>query len=348
MIDELVRPHFRSFKPYVSARTEVLNAKIFLDANELPVANPVDTENIHLNRYPDPSQAEVRKVLSERLSLGPEMIFAGVGSDEIIDLLVRLFCEPGRDSVAILEPTYGVYKVAADVNAVRSIPIELTRQFQIDLPTTRSALEPGTKLMFLCSPNNPTGNILDRNDIVSLCEETRGIVVVDQAYVEFAPPSDDLARQVARLENLVVLRTFSKAWGLAGIRFGYCVANAQIVSYLMKIKSPYNISAATSHLVLKALGDGIFVNNAIEEIVRERERVAGELRASNLVASVYPSNANFLLAEFQNAVRVYEILREAGIVVRRRTESRLRNCLRLTIGTRAENDRLLSAIRTIA
>ncbi len=346
MIEELIRPHLRTFKPYVSARSEVLDAKIFLDANELPVGNPVGEGGIGLNRYPDPFQIDLRKAIANGLAVDPEMIFTGVGSDEIIDLLIRLFCEPALDSVTVVEPTYGVYRVAANVNAVRTTTIELNEQFQIDLASTLASVRPDTKLIFLCSPNNPTGNVLNREDILSLCKKTSAIVIVDQAYVEFANGSDDLARIVRELENLVVLRTFSKAWGLAGIRLGYCIAHAQIVSYLLRIKSPYNVSAVTSRLALNALKNRNFLVNAVATIIEERNRLATRLNALPCVVKVYPSDANFFLVEFQDAHLVFETLRRAGIIVRRRSEPRLANCLRLTVGTREENELLLSEIRT--
>jgi histidinol-phosphate aminotransferase len=345
MIDELVRPHLRTFKPYVSARSEVLDANIFLDANELPIKNPVSVQGIALNRYPDPFQIELRKMIAAGISVDPEMIFTGVGSDEVIDLLIRLFCEPGRDSVAIVEPTYGVYRVASNINGVRTITVDLNEQFQFDLSGIRTKIEPNTKLIFLCSPNNPTGNLLNRMDIVDLCRQTSAIVVVDQAYIEFAPASADLALQVVELDNLVVLRTFSKAWGLAGIRLGYCIANTQIVSYLMKIKPPYNVSAITSRLALNALKNRGFLVNATKSVVDERDRLANELRSLSGVVKVYPSDANFLLIEFQDAIRVFKALQGVGVIVRRRSEPRLVNCLRFTIGSRKENDLLLSELR---
>jgi len=347
VIDALIRPHLKEFKPYVSARSEVLDAQIFLDANELPVKNPVSPAEMNLNRYPDPFQIDLRKTLATMLSVTPEMIFTGVGSDEIIDLLIRLFCEPGRDSVAIIDPTYGVYKVAADLNAIRTISLQLNQQFQLDVTGIKTTIEPNTKLVFLCSPNNPTGNVLKGEDITALCSATNAIIVADQAYVEFARPSDDLAGSALEHENLVVLRTFSKAWGLAGIRLGYCVANERTVSYLLRIKSPYNVSAITSRLATNALKNRVFLRNSISTIVAERARLAESLQSLAVVVHVYPSEANFLLVEFNDAVRVYESLRGAGIIVRRRSEPRLRNCLRLTVGTSEENDLVLSNIRKL-
>lgn len=347
MIDGLIRTHLRTFKPYVSARSEVLNARILLDANELPLQNPLSVDGVDINRYPDPFHGELRRAIAGWISVEPETVFTGVGSDEIIDLLVRLFCEPGKDSVVIAEPTYGVYKVAADVNGIHTIQIELNERFQIDPTNTLASIRTDTKLVFLCSPNNPTGNVLSREDIVSLCKGTSAIVVVDQAYVEFARPSDDLAGLVRRFENLVVLRTFSKAWGMAGIRLGYCIANAQIVSYLLRIKSPYNVNILTSRLALKALKNRDFLVSAAALITVERERLVRALEALRTVVRVYPSDANFLLVEFRDAHRVFETLHRAGIIVRRRSEPRLANCLRLTIGTKEENELVLSVIRSM-
>ena len=348
MIEDLIRPHLRTFKPYVSARSEVLEAKIYLDANELPVRNPTRVGELEINRYPDPFQLEVRRAIAKGCSVNPEMVFTGVGSDEIIDLLIRLFCEPGRDSIAILEPTYGVYGVAANINAVKTIPIELDDQFQIDVPRTIRTVGPNTKLIFLCSPNNPTGNVLNRKDIIALSKKTNAIVVVDQAYVEFAPASDDLSRQVTNNENLVVLRTFSKAWGMAGIRLGYCVANKEIISWLLRIKSPYNVNAVTSQLAVNALQSRKFLKNATTKIIGERKRLAKELATLSGVIRVYSSNANFLLVAFEDAQKTFESLRRAGIIVRRRSENRLSKCLRITVGTRKENDLLLSVMRKIS
>jgi histidinol-phosphate aminotransferase len=297
-----------------------------------------------LNRYPDPSQIDLRDKIGERIAIDPAMIFVGVGSDEVIDLLIRLFCDPGRDVVAVLEPTYGVYRIAANINAVQTIAINLTEQFQMDLASTARKVGPDVKLIFLCSPNNPTGNVLKRRDIVALCKQTKGIVIVDQAYVEFADKADDLSQQVKELENLVVLRTFSKAWGLAGIRLGYCIANPAIVSYLLRIKSPYNINAVTSQLALKALKDRDFLAESAACIIEERIRLSKELRSLPDVVQVYPSDANFLLVEFTNAQRIFDKLYTAGIIVRRRSEPGLVNCLRLTVGTKKENDLVLSEI----
>jgi histidinol-phosphate aminotransferase len=343
MIEELVRPHLRDFKPYISARSEALEAKIFLDANELTSGSPISFDGPPLNRYPDPNQWELRERLAEMTGVAIDSVFVGVGSDEIIDLLIRLVCEPHRDSIAILEPTYGVYRVTADLNGVEVLAVELDDRFQIDVERTLRAVRATTKLIFCCSPNNPTGNLLDREQIMDLCRSFRGAVVADEAYVEFSG-SASLARDVQTIENLVVLRTFSKAWGLAGIRLGYTIANPYIVSYLLRIKSPYNISSTTSALALKALETGGFVGKEARRVIAERENLANQLGDLQIVEQVYPSRANFLLVRFTDSERAYSSLLKNGIVVRRRSEPLFRNCLRITVGTSEENRLLINTL----
>ncbi|MBI1804978.1 MAG: histidinol-phosphate transaminase [Ignavibacteriae bacterium] len=345
MIDQLIRPHFKGFKPYRSARSETQAAKIFLDANELSLGSPVSVDGVSLNRYPDPSQTSLREVFACRHGVSPERIFCGVGSDEIIDLLIRLLCEPGKDEVLILEPTYGVYRVQADVNAVHVSSIQLDAKFQIDVGKTLEAITSDTKMLFCCSPNNPTGNLLRTNDILELSSHVRGIVVVDEAYIDFAESSDQLVSLVERFENLAVLRTLSKAWGLAGIRLGYCVAHPELVSYLLRIKAPYSVNAVTSMLALSALRNEKFFAASVETVKRERARMAEALRNVESVREVYPSDANFLLVDFLDAGKAFDALIKQGIVVRRRSEPRLRSCLRITIGTPEENGFVL---RTLA
>ncbi len=344
MIESLIRPHIRNFQAYHSARSEVRDAEIYLDANELSLGSPVKFDGVQVNRYPDPSQEALRAAIAARLGRSPSMIFAGVGSDEIIDLLIRLLCEPGKEEIIVLEPTYGVYRVAAEFNNVRVVPVELDENFQIDPETTSAALVPDTKILFCCSPNNPTGNLLSRRDLLALCRSFRGLTVVDEAYVEFAGRDASLADRAGEVENLVVLRTLSKAWGLAGLRLGYCVANAVLVSYLLRVKAPYNINALSASLACAALGKEQFLRDAVSAIAGERERVAQVLAGMKPVVKVYPSEANFLLAEFRDPLAVYGTLRREGIIVRRRHEPRLQKCLRITIGTPAENDLFLQTI----
>ncbi|HUL44676.1 MAG TPA: histidinol-phosphate transaminase [Bacteroidota bacterium] len=344
MIESLIRKHLRTFQPYKSARSEATFGTILLDANELSVGSPVTWDGIALNRYPDPVANELRERIARQFGLQKESIFLGVGSDEIIDLLLRLFCEPESDRVVILEPTYGVYRVAANFNALRVTSVGLDAGFQIDPGQTSHALRDGAKILFCCSPNNPTGNLLRRDDILKICSDWRGIVVVDEAYVEFAEPASGLADAVKQHPNLVILRTFSKARGLAGIRLGYCIANPLIISYLLAVKSPYNLNAVTLALALHAMNNEAFTDEARASILRERLRLRNQLQHISSVRKVYPSDANFLLVEFEDAGNIYAKLLQRGIIVRRRHEERLSNCLRITIGTPQENTLLLSAL----
>jgi histidinol-phosphate aminotransferase len=339
MIEDLIRPHIKSFQPYRSARSEVHQASIYLDANELSYGSPLAFDGIALNRYPDPLQSALRTTLAGIMGVPQEMIFTGVGSDEIIDLLVRLFCEPSKDNVVILEPTYGVYRVAAELSAVNAVGVELDENFQIDVEKTFKAIDPNTKILFCCSPNNPTGNLLGTIDIAKICQKFRGIVVVDEAYAEFSQPEprDQPINLVGRFENLVILKTLSKAWGLAAIRLGYCIAHPTIISYLLRIKSPYNINAVTAHLALSALGQPGFLKQSVRSVIIERNRLRNELGMNPAVLRVFPSDANFFLVEFRDSEKAFELLYKRGIVVRRRSEERLRNCLRITVGTPEEN-----------
>ena len=347
MIDDLIRRHLRDFRPYRSARSESLTGNILLDANELSSGSAVQLEGIELNRYPDPYQQRLRAELGKYTGVADNMVFVGVGSDEIIDLLLRLLCEPGADSVAILEPTYGVYGVSASLNNVPAITVPLDEKFQIDRRRTLDALTAGTKIIFCCSPNNPTGNLLRQVDIEYLCQSFPGLVVADEAYVEFAG-SASLTSHISSLKNLVVLRTLSKAWGLAGLRCGYCIADPKVIFQLLRIKAPYNMNAVTAKLALDALGNRRFLSEAVSAVARERERLRKELALIASVIKIYPSDANFLLVEVKNPTAVFEQLLRAGIVVRRRTESRLQNCLRITIGTHDETTTLLNILRGIA
>ena len=353
----MIRSHLKTFVPYRSARSEVLDARVLLDANELSLGSPLSFDGRPLNRYPEPHQNVLRSKLAEWLGLTRDMVFVGVGSDEIIDLLIRLFCEPANDSMVILEPTYGVYRVAARLNAARTVQVELDDTFQIDLEKILQTVTSDTKMLFCCSPNNPTGNLLRREDVLSLCDNIRGIVVVDEAYIEFASTGSespkhqvwrDLASTVLENENLVVLRTLSKAWGLAGIRLGYCVANPFIVSYLLRIKAPYNVSTIAAHFALCSLENEEFITRSTQIIREERERLRSELAKIPHVVRVFPSDANFLLVEFRNCEAVFESLRQHGIVVRRRSEARLQNCLRISVGTPTENNLVLQCLREMA
>lgn len=344
-IESLIRPAIRALKPYHSARQDFLSG-VLLDANENSFGSAVTMERLSLNRYPDPFQRELRQTLAALNAVAEENIFAGVGSDEVIDLLVRIFCQPERDSVILLEPTYGMYRVAASMQDVEIRSCLLTEDFQVDCESVKRTIDASTKLIFCCSPNNPTSNLLNAGNILSLCK-IGPIIIVDEAYADFAE-SESLGRQVASHPNLVVMRTLSKAWGLAGIRLGYCIADPLIISYLMKIKLPYNINALTSSVALQALRKTDEVRRRVAAIIQERQWLSSALETLPCIEHVYPSDANFLLVRCRDANALYQNLVSKGIIVRNRSsEPRLQNCLRITVGTRAENELLLGALKEI-
>lgn len=343
-IEALIRPSIRRLKPYRSARQDY-SSGILLDANENAFGSAVTFDGLELNRYPDPSQKQLRSRMAQLHNVQPENIFVGVGSDEVIDLLIRIFCEPRLDSVVILEPTYGVYRVAADVNDITVNSSLLTDEFQIDLDDVQRTSDANTKLIFCCSPNNPTGNLLRRQDILDLCAVTQAIVVVDEAYVDFAR-TESLIGALGQFPNLVVLRTLSKAWGLAAIRLGYALAHPLIVSYLMKAKAPYNINALTSMEALKALERTDHVQRSVASTITERKRLVGELERVACVQRVFPSDANFLLVRVADARALHQRLAQRSVIVRdRSSEPTLANCIRISVGTPGENDTLLTVIK---
>ena len=342
-IDQLVRPNIRQMKPYSSARDEFQGtAQVMLDANEnsLGSAGPA-----RFNRYPDPLQRGVKAEIARLKDVAAAQIFLGNGSDEAIDLLVRLVCVPGQDSILLLPPTYGMYEVAANLNDVRAERLPLTADFQLSAEITGQIVASDAKIVFLCSPNNPTGNLLRPEDIEQVLRGFGGLVVVDEAYADFAAAPSWTTR-LAEFENLVVLQTFSKAWGLAGLRLGMAFAAPEIVAYLNKIKPPYNISDATQQHALAALRDAPRFAALKQELLAGRAWLAGQLAQTGIVAKVFPSDANFLLARFRpDATAVYEHLLSQGIVVRNRTtQPGCAGCLRLTVGTAAENEALVAAL----
>ena len=346
-IENLIRPNIRRLKPYRSARHDFTSG-ILLDANENAFGSAITVDGLSLNRYPDPYQRDLRSALAKLHDVSRENIFAGVGSDEVIDLLLRIFCEPQSDSMMVLEPTYGVYRVAADVNNVRVISCLLSDDFQIDLAAVKRQLNGSTKILFCCSPNNPTGNLLRREDILALCQSTQTIVVVDEAYADFAM-APSLIADVARIPNLVILRTLSKAWGLAAIRLGYAVANQLVISYLLKVKAPYSINILTSTEALRALEKTEYVQNSVSSTIKERGRLQSALMELAIVQHVFSSDANFLLVRFTRARAIYEALAQRGIIVRDRSaEPKLTECLRISVGTPEQNDALLTALRTLS
>ena len=340
-INKLVRKNILKLKPYSSARDEFEGeASAFLDANE----NPYPTD---YNRYPDPHQKKLKKIIGKIKNVHEEKIFLGNGSDEPIDLLLRAFCEPGSDEVLIPQPTYGMYAVSASINNVKVNNVTLTPDFNLDVVPTLAAVAHRTKIIFLCSPNNPSGNLLRANDVIQVIENFNGIVVVDEAYIDFTESKSFLGF-LDRYNNLVVLQTLSKAWGLAGIRLGMCFASAEIISVLNKIKPPYNISSLTQRVAADALAQVERKNKMVREIIAERKMMETRLAETEIVECVFPSDSNFLLVRVRKAKQVYSVLLKRGIAVRDRSSVILcDDCLRITIGAPKENQMLLDELKKI-
>jgi histidinol-phosphate aminotransferase len=338
-INTLVRKNVLAMKPYSSARDEFKGeADIFLDANENPYPSPY-------NRYPDPLQWKVKEKLAPIKKVRPDQIFLGNGSDEAIDLVIRAFCEPATDSILITDPTYGMYAVCADVNAVNIQRVTLTNDFDLDLDKIWKTIDPTTKVIFLCSPNNPTGNLLSDDKIKELMQKFRGLIVIDEAYIDFSS-SKSFAEELDEYPNLIVLQTFSKAWGLAGLRLGMAFASRAIINILNKIKYPYNVNIQTQDLALKTLAFQRQKEQWVTEIIEQRKKMEAELSMLSITKKVYRSDSNFLLVQVNEAVKTYQYLMNRGIIVRDRSNVTLCNdCLRITIGTPAENVRLLKALK---
>ena len=342
--NNVVRNNIRNLKPYSSARDEFKGeANIFLDANENSLGSPLLK---WYNRYPDPMQWKIKQKLSVIKQVPVDQVFLGNGSDEPIDLLFRCFCEPGVDEVIVFPPTYGMYEVSANINNVHLSKVPLTKEFQLDLEALESAIKPHSKIIWICSPNNPTGNSIDRQDIEMVLNNFDGLVVVDEAYINFSRQKS-LVTDLADYPNLVVLQTLSKAWGLAGLRVGMAFASSEIIGYLNKVKPPYNISEPVQELALKALDEIGQVNDMILQLVEARKQLEQDFVKSPQVVKVFPSDANFLLVEFTQARAMYDYLVGKGIVVRDRSNVLLcDNCLRITVGTDAENLKLVDAINS--
>ncbi len=345
MITDLIRSNLRGFKPYSSARS-LYQKGIFMDANENSLGSVIN-ESIDkgLNRYPDPYSLDLRKALGKFLGISEKNIFVGNGSDEAIDLLIRLFVEPGEE-IIIMEPTYGMYKVAAEVAGVAIKNISLASDFQVDIPNLLSQVSSKTKIIFCCSPNNPTGTLIQPEELEKICGNFRGIVVVDEAYVEFAS-KPSLIGKISSLENLIILRTFSKAWGLAGIRVGYAVAQEAAIEYLNKIKPPYNLNRVSSKIAIQALQQYPKMLEFKTLILREREKLALELTKLGFI--VFSSEANFLLVRYPNASLIAKKLAEDfGIIVRDfNSKPKLENCIRISIGTPEQNQLLIKNLSLI-
>lgn len=334
-IMSLVRENVKALSPYRSAQDEFKGeAAISLDANE----NPFDHKSF--NRYPDPYQRKLKQKVSALKGVEESSIFLGNGSDEAIDLLIRAFCEPGEESILTFTPTYGMYRISADINAVETVEVPLKSDFQIDL---EKALKVDAKLTFICSPNNPTGNDMNTEAVETILRNSEGLIIVDEAYIDFSK-RESWTKRLEEFPNLVVLQTLSKAYGLASIRLGMAFANSQVIEILNKIKPPYNVNGLTQNVALEALEKEESVRLEIEMILQERAKMELALKKLNAVKIVYPSKANFLLIEIDRATELYRYLAEKGIVVRNRSKQ-VKNTLRITIGTPLENETLIQNIK---
>ena len=346
-IKKLVRQNILNLKPYTSARDLYSNG-ILLDANENSIGSTfTEINGLNLNRYPDPHQNDLRDLISNRLNITKENLFFGVGSDEIIDLLIRIFCEPGKNRIMLPEPTYGMYRVSADINNVSIVSVLLNDDFQIDFDEIEKNYSEDIKVIFLCSPNNPTGNLLNKDDVLKLCMRYYSIIIIDEAYIDFAD-GGSLINEVNNYPNLIVMRTFSKAWGLAGVRLGFCVANELIIKLLFKVKAPYNINTLTRYALKKAINNEKLKNYYIKTIIKEREKLLQELSKLNGISKIFDSDANFLLIKCDNTKNVLQKLANKGIIIRDRSDQpKLEDCLRISVGTEKQNIILLDALKEI-
>ena len=341
-LNNLIRKNIKAMKPYSSARDEFKDLKadmVFLDANE----NPFETT---LNRYPDPQQTALKELISKQKELPINQVLLGNGSDEVLDLIVRAFCEPNQDSILTLLPTYGMYSVLAQLNSIENIEVSLSKDFNINVDQVLKQVKPSTKLLFICSPNNPSGNIMDVNAVTRLLKAFDGLVVIDEAYIDFTT-IESWMQHLNTFPNLIVTQTLSKAYGLAGIRLGTCYASKEIIAVLNKIKPPYNINSLTQQAAIEALQNNE-VSDQVSSILREREKLANALASCFFVKKIYPSDANFILIKVDDANKRYDELLKHGIVIRNRTtQLGCENCLRISLGTPAENKQLLTLLNTL-
>ena len=338
-LEKLVRKNIWNLKPYSSARNEFKghDARVFLDANENPLNNPY-------NRYPDPLQMSIKEKIAKIKNVGVNNIFFGNGSDEPIDIVIRIFCEPQTDNIVSIDPTYGMYQVCADINDVEYRSILLNDDYSLSADKLLKAVDANSKLIFLCSPNNPTANILNRDEILKIIETFKGIVVIDEAYIDFSE-SDSWLPDLGKYPNIIILQTLSKAWGLAGIRFGMAFSSPEIISLFNKVKYPYNINSLSQEYVYNQLDRVDEKNTWVKELLDQREILNERLNALSIIEKVYPSDANFLLLKVADANKTYSQLVEKGIIVRNRNSVTLcQGCLRITVGTTKENDELIEAL----
>ena len=343
ILETIVRENIKELKPYISARDEFKEFErdmVFLDANE----NPFKTL---WNRYPDPQQNKLKSQLAKIKNLNNNQILLGNGSDEVLDLIFRVFCDPNKDSALVLPPTYGMYEVLAETNAVEVIKVPLSKEFQPQVENILGAVKPNTKLLLLCSPNNPTANSFDFDLVEKLIKQFQGIVVIDEAYIDFSE-EESWCSKLSNYRNLIVTQTLSKAYGLAGIRLGMCFASPNIVALLNRIKPPYNINSLTQSKALEILTESSNVKEQVVVLIRERETLSKGLIELDFIQKVYPSQANFLLVKVDDALARYKQLVDSGIVVRNRSrEVGCENCLRITVGTPEENEMLLKTLKTL-
>lgn len=343
-LQQLIRPHLLDLEPYSSARDEFTGkAEVYLDANENSFGSLIG-DNFH--RYPDPYQKELKAAIAGVKKVAVDQIFLGNGSDEAIDLLIRLFCRPGKDKILIMPPTYGMYEVSAHVNDVEVVEVPLTEKFQIQVSRVEEQMQSNLKMIFICSPNNPSGNDFMADHIKTILDDFDGIVVVDEAYIDYTQ-RESYTRWLAAYPNLVVMQTFSKAWGIAALRLGMAFASTDIIHYLNKIKPPYNVNLQTQKSGLQVLEMHEAKDQQVKELLQQREILSGKISKLSIVEQVYPSNANFLLVKVKDANKLYQYLMEHKVIVRNRSNVKLcGNCLRITIGTPAENKILLQAFHT--
>ncbi len=341
-LQNLLRENIKNLTPYSSARDEFQGeASIYLDANENAYGSPLET---NYNRYPDPLQFNVKTKITAIKGVPPRNIFLGNGSDEAIDILFRSFCRPGIDNVILVPPTYGMYQVSANINDIEVQNIPLTNEYQLNLEGIAEVINPNTKLIFICSPNNPTGNSINREDVETLLANFNGIVVVDEAYINYSRQKSFI-QELTEYGNLVVLQTLSKAWGLAGLRIGMAFASEEIIEVFNRVKPPYNINEASQKLALQALDNISQVNSWIKETLLERDKLVLGLKNLSFVIDIYPSDANFILVKTASPKAIYQFLVEKGIIVRDRSKVELcEGCLRITVGTPVENTQLLHTL----
>ena len=342
-LDKLVRDNIKKLKPYSSARSEYNgNASVFLDANENSYGSPLNEE---YNRYPDPLQWQLKQELSKIKGVPPQNIFIGNGSDEVIDLAYRIFCEPGKDNVIVCPPTYGMYEVSANINNVDIREVVLTDNFDLDVDAILESTDANTKLLFICSPNNPTGNNMNREGIEILLNNFPGLIIIDEAYINYSRQKTFI-QELTEYENLIVMQTLSKAWGLAALRLGLCFAAQNIIDLFNKVKPPYNINKASQELGMQALKNIAEVNDTIKKTVRERDELIKSLSVFPFIEKCYQSYANFILVKTANADDLYEFLTRQKIIVRNRSrQPKCENCLRITVGTHEENNMLINVLK---